>query len=58
MTDITRSLGVVKVLKKASLNLKSGEVLDLLEKNDVGKSILMNILSSSLHPDESEILVV
>ena len=57
MKDISKSFGAVKALKKASLNLRSGEVLALMGENGAGKSTLMNVLSGSLHPDEGEILL-
>ena len=57
MKGISKSFGPVKALKKASLNLKRGEVLALMGENGAGKSTLMNVLSGSLHLDEGEILL-
>ena len=44
MKGISKSFGPVKALKKASLNLKRGEVLSLMGENGAGKSTLMILL--------------
>ena len=44
MKDISKSFGAVKALKKASLNLRSGEVLALMGENGAGDNAIMMIV--------------
>lgn len=52
MTGISKSFGVVSVLKDVNLKVKPGEIHALLGENGAGKSTLIKILSG-VHPKDS-----
>lgn len=51
MTGISKSFGVVSVLKDVNLKVKPGEIHALLGENGAGKSTLIKILSGVHHKD-------
>jgi ribose transport system ATP-binding protein len=57
MSGISKSFGVVSVLKDVNLKVKSGEIHALLGENGAGKSTLMKILSGVHQKDEGKVLL-
>ena len=49
MSGISKSFGVVSVLKDVTLKVKPGEIHALLGENGAGKSTLIKILSGVHH---------
>ncbi|MDY3989191.1 MAG: sugar ABC transporter ATP-binding protein [Massilioclostridium sp.] len=56
MTDIDKSFAGVHALKKAKLELKTGEVHALMGENGAGKSTLMKILTGIYSKDSGKIV--
>ena len=56
MKNITKSFGVVQVLKGVDLTLVPGQVLGLIGENGAGKSTLMKILCGVYKKDGGEII--
>lgn len=56
MTDITKSFGVVKALKKVKLELAKGEVHALMGENGAGKSSMVKVLTGIYSKDGGQIL--
>jgi simple sugar transport system ATP-binding protein len=54
---VTKSFGVLNVLRGIDLSLSQGEVLGLVGDNGAGKSTLVKILSGFHQPDGGEILI-
>jgi ABC-type sugar transport system ATPase subunit len=54
---VTKSFGVLKVLRGIDLTLHQGEVLGLVGDNGAGKSTLVKILSGLYRPDGGDLLV-
>ncbi|MEQ2878500.1 sugar ABC transporter ATP-binding protein [Enterococcus asini] len=55
MKGIDKSFGKVKVLKKAQLEVRKGEIHAFMGENGAGKSTLMNILAGLLEKDAGTI---
>lgn len=55
MKGIDKSFGKVKVLKKAELEVRKGEIHAFMGENGAGKSTLMNILAGLLEKDAGTI---
>src|SRR5215218_7083600 len=56
-TDVTKAYAGVQALKRASLELRAGEVHALVGENGAGKSTLIKILTGAVQPDSGEILL-
>ncbi|QCE42888.1 sugar ABC transporter ATP-binding protein [Psychroserpens sp. NJDZ02] len=57
MTGISKSFGVVSVLKDVNLKVKPGEIHALLGENGAGKSTLVKILSGVHHKDSGRVVL-
>ncbi|CAZ98396.1 Ribose ABC importer, ATPase component [Zobellia galactanivorans] len=57
MTGISKSFGIVSVLKDVNLRVKHGEIHALLGENGAGKSTLMKILSGVHQRDTGRVLL-
>ena len=56
-TDVTKAYAGVQALKRASLELRAGEVHALVGENGAGKSTLIKILTGAVQPDSGEIVL-
>ena len=54
--DVDKSFGATRALKKASLEVRRGEVHALVGENGAGKSTLIKILAGAQPPDSGEII--
>jgi rhamnose transport system ATP-binding protein len=54
-TDVTKAYAGVQALRRASLELRAGEVHALVGENGAGKSTLIKILTGAVQPDSGEI---
>jgi ribose transport system ATP-binding protein len=57
MTGISKSFGVISVLKNVNLKVKSGEIHALLGENGAGKSTLIKILSGVHQKDTGTVVL-
>jgi len=57
MTGISKSFGVVSVLKDVNLKVKPGEIHALLGENGAGKSTLIKILSGVHQKDSGKVIL-
>ena len=57
MRDIVKRFGAIQANRRASLEVRSGEVHALVGENGAGKSTLMRILAGMYPPDGGEIIV-
>ncbi|EPR70327.1 Ribose ABC transport system, ATP-binding protein RbsA [Winogradskyella psychrotolerans RS-3] len=57
VTGITKSFGVVSVLKGVNLKVKPGEIHALLGENGAGKSTLIKILSGVHEKDQGQVFL-
>ena len=57
ITDVRFTYGATEVLKGASLEVRHGEILDLVGSNGAGKSTLLNVVSGVLRPAAGQVCV-
>jgi ATPase subunit of ABC transporter with duplicated ATPase domains len=54
--NIEKSIGGEKLLKKISFTVRKGDKIALLGRNDVAKTLLLDILGGELIPDQGEVI--
>ncbi len=57
VSNISKSYGKIRALKKIDLNIREGEFYGLLGPNGAGKTTTINILSTILKPDSGEVII-
>jgi ABC-2 type transport system ATP-binding protein len=55
--DVTQHYGVRPVLKRVSLQVRSGELVALVGPNGMGKSTLLGVLAGTLSPQHGRVLI-
>lgn len=58
LSNISCTLGSVKVLKDITLSFYSGEIHSIVGENGAGKTTLVHIISGLLKPDNGEMMVI
>jgi rhamnose transport system ATP-binding protein len=56
-TDVAKAYAGVQALRRASLDVRAGEVHALVGENGAGKSTLIKILTGAVQPDSGEIVM-
>lgn len=55
--EVTKSFGPKKVLQNVSFEVRKGEILFILGKSGVGKSVTLKHIVGVMHPEGGQILV-
>ena len=57
VSNLSKSFGGVKAVKRVSFDLAEGQILAMIGPNGAGKSTLFNLVNGQLHPDEGNIII-
>ena len=57
ISNLSKSFGGVKAVKRVSFDLEEGQILAMIGPNGAGKSTLFNLINGQLHPDEGNIII-
>ena len=57
VSNLSKSFGGVKAVKRVSFDLEEGQILAMIGPNGAGKSTCFNLVNGQLHPDEGHIII-
>lgn len=57
VSNLSKSFGRVKAVKRVSFDLDEGQILAMIGPNGAGKSTCFNLINGQLHPDEGNIKI-
>ena len=57
VSNLSKSFGGVKAVKRVSFDLAEGQILAMIGPNGAGKSTCFNLVNGQLYPDEGSIII-
>lgn len=57
VSNLSKSFGGIKAVKRVSFDLDEGQILAMIGPNGAGKSTCFNLINGQLHPDEGNIKI-